>query len=162
MKKLICIGVLTLLLLTTGCKSSVAYRSDVSCQKLTDAICDRLGDEGGYLPFGEEHLRFFFDNTDDYADKSLIYTVRSENIDEFGVFLAKSGDEVDALRRLCEEYVAALREENRAFIESYAPREAQKLDHATVRVYDRYVVYTVLSQDDLNTAFSTVEELLRQ
>lgn len=162
MKKLVCIGLLILLLLATGCKPSITYRSDVSCQGLTDAVCDRLGDEGGYLPFEEEHLRFFFENTDDYTDKSLIYTVRSENIDEFGVFRAESDEDVDELRRLCEKYVATLREENRAFVESYAPREAQKLDHATVRVYDRYVVYAVLSQDNLDVAFATVEELLRQ
>ncbi len=163
MKKFLCVSLLLILLVfATGCRPSVTYRRDVSCQALTDAVCDRLGDEGGYLPFGDEHLRFFFDDTDDYTDKSLVYTVRSENIDELGVFLAESDEDVDELRRLCEEYLAALREENRAFIESYAPREAQKLDLATVRVYDRYVVYAVLSQDDLDTAFATVEELLRQ
>ncbi len=162
MKKIVTVCLLVLIVLTTGCKAPVTYRSDVSCQTITDAVCDRLGDEGGYLPFGDDHLRFFFADTDRYADKSLVYTARSENIDEIGVFRGESDEDVDTLRRLCEEYVTTLREENRAFIESYAPREAQKLDDATVRVYDRYVVYTVLSQSDRDAAFETIEELLQK
>ena len=162
MKKIFCLCLLMLLLFSTGCRSSAAYRNDVSCQALTDAVCDQLNDEGGYLPFGEDHLRFFFDDTDDYADKSLVYSARSENIDEIGVFLCEDDEDINEIRRLCEEYLTVLRAENRAFIESYAPREAQKLDLATVRVYDRYVIYAVLSQNDLDVALETIESLLQK
>ena len=162
MKKIASMVLLFGLVFIMGCKPPVAYRDDVSCQSLTDAVCDRLRDEGGYAAFGDEHLRFFFSETDRYTDQSLVYTVRSENIDEIGVFHAESDGDIEELRLLCESYIKTIREENRAFIESYAPREAQKLDAATVRVFGRYVVYAVLTEEDTAAAFETIEARLQK
>lgn len=149
------------LLCAAGCRQA-QYRDDVSCEAITDAICEKIKDDEEFLPFGEEHIRFSFEDTDRFADKSLVYSARGENIDEIGIFLAGSDEDVDELRRLCAQYVNTLREEQRAFVASYAPREATKLDAATVRVFGRYVVYTVLSEDDRDKAFETIEERLRK
>ena len=161
MKRLLCCLLLLTLLPSIGCRRTQEYRTDVSCRAITDAICDQLGDDEEYAAFGKDHLRFFFEDTDTYSDQSLVYSVRSENIDEVGVFLAKSEEDVPVLRTLCEQYVTSLREEQRAFIESYAPREAKKLDSAEVRVFGRYVVYTVLDQEEREEAHEKIEELLK-
>lgn len=158
MKKLLCLGLL-LALLTAGCQHMKDYRDDVSCEAITDAVCDELEDEE-YLPFGEEQIRFSFENTDRFADYSLVYSVRSENIDEIGIFRGETQEDVDELRRLCEQYVTTLHEEQRAFVASYAPREAAKLDAATVRVFGHYVIYTVLSEDDREESYEKIQELL--
>ena len=149
------------LLCMASCRQA-HYREDISCQAITATLCESLGSDEEFLPFGEEQIRFSFEDTDRFADKSLVYSVRSENIDEIGVFLAESDEDVDELRRLCDQYVTTLREEQRAFVASYAPREATKLDAATVRVFGRYVVYTVLSEDDREKAYEKIEELLRK
>ena len=149
------------LLCTVGCRQ-VSYRDDVLCETITTAVCEEIEDDEEFLPFGEDHIRFSFEGTDRFADKSLVYSVRAENIDEIGVFLAESDEDVDELRRLCEQYVTTLREEQRAFVASYAPREATKLDAADVHVFGRYVVYTVLSEDDREEAFETLEEMLKK
>ncbi len=160
MKKLLCLGLL-LALLTMGCQRMKDYRDDISCEAITDAVCDELEDEE-YLPFGEEQIRFSFEDTDRFADYSLVYSVRSENIDEIGIFRGETQEDVDELRRLCEQYVNTLREEQRAFVASYAPREATKLDAATVRVFGHYVIYTILSEDNREKAFESIEEMLKK
>ena len=162
MKKLM-IALLSLsLLVSFGCRQRPQYRDDVLCTTITTEVCDELSREEVFLSFGEEHMRVSFENTDRYADKSLVYSEASENIDEIGVFRAEREEDVEELRRLCEQYVTSLREDMRAFVESYAPREAAKLDRAEVKVFGRYVVYTVLSDQDRTEAYEEIEELLRK
>lgn len=162
MKKLLVALLALALLLSFGCRQKIEYRTDVSCAAITAEICDELSKEDAFLPFGEDHVRFSFENTDRFADKSLVYSAPSENIDEIGVFRADSDEDVEELRRLCEQYVTTLREDMRAFVESYAPREAQKLDRAEVKVFGHYVVYTVLDDADRAEAYEEIEELLKK
>ena len=162
MKKLLLCLLIFAFLLLSACRQTKEYRTDVSCEVITAEICDELSEDESFLPFGEDHIRFSFEDTDRFSDKSLVYSVRSENIDEIGVFRADSDEDVAELRRLCEQYVTTLSEDMRAFVESYAPREAQKLDRAEVKVFGNYVVYTVLDDADRAEAYEEIEELLRK
>ena len=161
-KKLFAFLLLLTLLASVGCRQRKKYRSDIPCATITAAIGDDLSRKEDFLPFGEDHVRFSFENTDRFSDKSLVYSTPSENIDEIGVFRAENDEDVDELRRLCEQYVTTLREDMRAFVESYAPREATKLDRAEVRVFGHYIVYTVLSDEDRAEAYEEIEKLLEQ
>ena len=160
MKKLLATLLVATILTCLGCRQQKEYRTDVTCETITQSVCEELSEEEGYLPFGEDHVRVSFEDTTRYTDKSLVYSARSENIDEIGIFRAESDADVDELRRLCEQYVTNLREDMRAFVESYAPREAQKLDRAEVKSFGRYVVYTVLSEEDRAEAYEEIEMLL--
>ncbi len=161
MKKIIAALLAFVSLMAVGCRAKKEYRNDVACETITAEICEEL-DENAFLPFGEDHVRFSFENTDRFSDKSLVYSTPSENIDEIGIFRGETQEDVDELRRLCEQYVTTLREDMRAFVESYAPREAIKLDRAEVRVFGHYVVYTVLSDKDRAEAYEKIEELLEK
>lgn len=160
MKRLFAFLLLIALLTGFGCRQKKEYRDDVSCETITSEVCDELSGEESFLPFGEDHIHFSFEATDRFADKSLVYSAPSENIDEIGVFRADNDADIAELRRLCEQYVITLREDMRAFVESYAPREATKLDRAEVKVFGHYIVYTVLSDDDRKEAYEEIEELL--
>ena len=98
----------------------------------------------------------------EFSDYKLLKENLNKDSDEIGVFLAKSDEDVAELRRVCEEYVRTLQKEQRAFVASYAPREATKLDAATVRVFGRYVVYAVLDEEACEEAFSCVKEMLEE
>ena len=161
MKRFLIFGLILALLCTASCRQTT-YRDDVACETLTASVCEEIDGDEEFVPFGEEHIRYSFEDTDRFADHSLVYSVRSENIDEIGVFLAKSDEDVAELRRVCEEYVRTLQKEQRAFVASYAPREATKLDNAAVRVFGRYVVYAVLDEEACEEAFSCVKEMLEE
>lgn len=158
---LVCLCILCLPLCLIGCGEE-PYRTDLSCKAITDKITDTLTLPNGYAPFGEEHMRFYFEDIEDYADKSLVYSTLTEDINEIGVFRGNHREDVEKLRNVCQGYVDTLAEEQRAFIASYAPEEITKLDHAEVRVYGSYVIYTVLSPEDRDTAFDILESLLQE
>lgn len=148
------------LLPMAGCGEKAAFRNDLPCEDLIAAV-STLPEED-FLVFGEDHIRYSFENTDHFTDCRLIYSARSENIDEIGIFLCETDADVAQIRRLCEQYVTTLRDEQRAFVASYAPREAVKLDTATVHVLGRYVVYTVLSEEDTERVIKELENILRE
>ena len=160
-KLLVCACILCLLLGLCGCGRK-RYRDDVSCKAITDKITDTLTLPNGYASFGEEHMRFYFADLGGYADKSLVYSALSEDVNEIGVFRAEREEDVAALRLAAERYLDALCEEQRAFVASYAPKEVPKLDGASVRVFGHYVVYAVLTSNDQDAAFACVESLLTE
>ena len=162
MKKLLALILAFLFLFLTSACASVSYRDDLSCKTITDRLSDTLSVSSGYEAFSAEHLRFYFTDTDDYDDHSLIYSAMSEDINEIGVFLADEDEDVEKIRIMCEKYIASMDEEQRAFIASYAPQETTKLDHAEVRVFGRYVIYTILSPSDTKIAHDMIEQMLKK
>ena len=162
MKKLLPIFLSFCLLIGFSSCASASYREDLSCKAITDRLCDTLSVAGGYEYFSDDHLRFYFSDTDDYEDCSLVYSAPSEDINEFGVFLADDKEDAKELQDMCRSYLSSFDEEQRAFIASYAPQQITKLDHAEVRVLGRYVIYTILSPEDTRIAFETVEQMLKK
>ena len=63
---------------------------------------------------------------------------------------------------MVEEYLEELREDQRAFIASYAASELPKLDGAQWRTFGNYTVYAILDEHDRALVFDTVESLLTQ
>lgn len=160
--KRITAGVLSFLfLILAGCQR-IEYRDDLPCREIADRLCDLLPVTGGYAQFGKDHLTYSFENADGYEDECLMYSVLSEDVNEIGVFLADDEEDAEELKTRCEEYLSRMREEERAFIESYAPREAAKLDASEVRVFGEYVIYTVLSPDDRDRVFDEAKKLLQE
>ena len=153
--------VLVLATLLSACaKKGKDYVDDLPCSEIADTVEEQIPVDFGYETFGGEHLRYYFEDTKVHDDACLRYTVRSEDIGEFGIFHAPDEESRKELERLCEEYLKTLREEKTAFIESYAPEEVPKLERAEVRSFGNYVAYAILSDDDRELFFETVEKKL--
>ena len=58
-------------------------------------------------------------------------------------------------------YLEDQRVTQKAFIESYAPREVPKLEGAEARRYGHYVVYTILSAEDKKAVWDLTDKKLR-
>ncbi len=155
---------LAILLLTCSiCSCSKAPLADnVPCAELMDSAEDQIPVNFGYETYGSEHLRYYFEDTKLPDDVCLRYSVLSEDINEFGIFHAPSAEARDELKKLTETYLQSLRTDQRAFIESYAPEELPKLDRSEVKVMGNYVVYAILSDDERELVFETVEKKLRE
>ena len=158
MKKFICMILLICLSLCACSRSD--YSDDFSCTELSEHIRDTLGDGQEYTEFDSTHREFYFEDSDDYDDCSLIYSTDTNDINEIGVFHAQSADAADDIAENCREYIDDMKENSRAFISSYAPAELPKLDNAEVRRFGNYVVYTILPPDRSTPIFHTLKELL--
>ncbi len=162
MKRFLVVLLLMTLLLSSCAKKEKSYADDLPCSELADTVEEQIPVDFGYETFGSEHLRYYFEDTKLHDDACLRYTVRSEDIGEFGIFHAPNAEARDEIKDLCEDYLEELREEKTTFIESYAPEEIPKLEHAEVRSFGNYVVYAILSDTDRELVFETVEKKLVQ
>ena len=137
------------------------YSTDYSCRELCEVAIKAIDDGQEYVEYGETYLKYEFDGeVMDAEDYCLIYSVKVEDVNEMGVFLAEDEDAARDIAEACLEYVEELREDKRAFISSYAPAELPKLDEARVMVYGRYVVYAVLDKDSSERAYESIETVI--
>ena len=149
--------ILVLVTLLSACgKKEKGYVDDIPCSELADTAEEQIPVDFGYETYGGEHLRYYFEDTKLHDDACLRYTVRSEDISEFGIFHAPNAEARDELEDLCEDYLEDLLEEKSAFIASYAPEELPKLERAEVRTFGNYVTYAILSDSDREIFFDTI------
>ena len=160
MQKILC-----LLLLCTALASCVhqrVYANDLPCSELMDAAEDQIPVDFGYDTFSGDHLRYYFADTKLPDDSCLRYSTRSEDINEFGIFHVHDDTAREELKKLTEEYLETMKNDQHAFIASYAPEELPKLERAEVRVFGNYVAYAILSDEDRALFFDTVEKKLSE
>ncbi len=163
MKKIFCRSLVLILSLSLfSCQNKSELADDIPCSVLADTAKEQIPIDLGYESYGGEHIKYYFEDTELDDDHALYYSVASEDINEFGIFHAPDTDAAEELYRLTERYLEGLLEEKGAFIGSYAPKELQKLEDAEVRAFGCYVAYAILSEDDRELFFDTVEATLRK
>lgn len=147
--------------LLSGC-SRVQYADSVACRDIGSAISDTLDDGLEYAELSAEHVKQYFDNTDEYDDIHTMYSTDTGDINEIGIFHASSKKNADSVETKCREYIDGMKEDSRPFIASYAPNELPKLDGAQVRRFGNYVVYTVLDDSTADKVFEKVKDSLKK
>ncbi|MBQ8850622.1 MAG: DUF4358 domain-containing protein [Clostridia bacterium] len=162
MKKILCFAIiLSFALSLCACSKKGEYRDDVPCSELLDSAEEQIPVDMGYESFDGDHIKYNFEDTELDDDHALRYSTASENINEIGVFHAPDEASRDGLAELTERYLDGLLEEKGEFIASYAPKELEKLRSAEVKTFGNYVAYAILSEDDREVFFDTVEKMLR-
>lgn len=137
------------------------YSDSESCSSLAEAVKNTWGDELEFAEYGEDYLEYLFDDDPYHDDFSMLYSVRTENIDELGIFHAPDAGSAKELFEEAREYIEDMKEDQRAFIASYAPEELPKLDRASVKIFGNYVVYVIASPERIDSALSAIEEKLK-
>ncbi len=154
MKKIFLLVTLTLLL--CSCSQKRVYRDDLDCSALTAP----LAQSGDYSSYGDEKIKFFFEDTDLATDYSIVYSTEPTDIDELGVFLTDSPESARELHEITLDYLGEYLESDSAFISSYAPEELPKLSEARTAVYGNYVVYAILDPSTADATLAQIENSL--
>ncbi len=136
------------------------YADDKPCANVSAAATKELNDGLEYTEFDASHREFYFKDSTLYDDCSLVYSTDTNDINEIGVFHAVNEKAAKYLEAECLDYIDELREDERAFIASYAPEELPKLDGAKVYRFGNYVVYTVLPTDKTYDVLDQIEKIL--
>lgn len=157
---------LTLILPLISCDGG-AYRDDLTAAQLTDGVTAALPAGDGWRQVSDGYISpssWGEDYADYLAKVSEYRIVVSENsdmnIDEVGVFVCETEKDAKTVKSFTENYLAAKTLQMTPLLKSYNPDELPKLDNATVTVMGRYVVYTILSSTDTDTAGSAMEKAL--
>lgn len=149
--------ILSLLACLAGC-GKAKYKDNVSLDSLTDLFDKKLGSSSmeamnsGYLS-GAMHLDPTMFGT--YVVK---LNARGVNIDEYGIFKAKSEDEVEDVKDAVEGYLKLRRD---TWMKEYMPEEKPKLDKASVTVCGRYVMYLIVSDELRSTLTDSFVNMLK-
>ncbi len=138
----------------------VKYRSDVSCDELTDII--ESSNEKEYQRYDRDYLEYIIDDTSCCNDHSIIYSSEINDIDELGIFKANSEKDAEVLYGMLKDYISDEKEGQRAFIASYAPNELPKLDSARVERFGVYVIYSIATPEDSEKAISAITTALAE
>ena len=145
-----------------SCKKTQEFRDDYDCADLLAKAFDKTSAASDYKVLGDEHIKYNFDNTTLDDDHSFLASTPTTDISEAGVFHAPNRAIRKELSELAEDYLEDYFEEKEAFIASYAPQELEKLKNAETRVFGNYVVYAILSDEDRDIFFDTIERLLAE
>ena len=151
-----------LIVLLVSCSKSNPYRDDISCSDLLDAIRDEAEVNGGYSIYDSEHIAFLFEDTSLFDECSVIYSTDVTDINEAGVFHCKDKDSAKALTESVSKYISEMQTNERAFIESYAPRQMPKLENAEVHQYGNYIIYLIINDEDKEDAIEEIEKMLKK
>lgn len=161
MKKYAVIFIIILAVIATSlpsCSKKSSFADDVPCDKISKAAHDAVDSTQEYGEHTADYIRLYFDEGFDSA--SVTYSLNTNDINEIGVFHGESEEQAKEIEEACREYLRDIREEQRAFIASYAPEELPKLDGAQVRRYGNYVIYAILPTEMLPQAFDAAESAL--
>ena len=159
MKSLFCVLLLASAIFLSSCANK-DYADDVKCANIIASVEEILPDTQEYEVFGEEHIKYNFENARAQDDACILYSADSTDINEIGIFHAPSEGLVASLAEDVENYLQNMRTDQRAFIESYAPNEISKLDGSRIYVFGNYVVYTILPTNERDAAIEEIEGLL--
>ena len=146
-----------LLGLLAACGEKVEYRDDVKISNLCGTVesgmdRDSLAEmNSGYLS-GAMHL-----DPSMFADYVVKINAYGVNIDEYGIFKARSADEVADVKEAVEGYLQLRRD---AWMDEYMPEEKPKLEKAEIKVCGRYVIYVIMSDEARQAAFENFEKML--
>ena len=144
-----------------SCQKRQEFSDDISASELMDTVIEQVPVNFGYETYGDDHLRYYFEDTKLHDDVCLRYSALSEDINEIGIFHTATRHDQEEIQDLAEDYLEDLLEEQSAFIASYAPEELPKLDNTKVKQFGHYVIYVISSSDRVDAAITTIEEKLK-
>ena len=159
MKKLLCYLLLICAIPLSSC-GNMDYSDNVRCSDIADSVKKVLSDGKEYERYGEEHIRYNFENTDLHDDACILYSADSTDINEIGILHASREETVEDLAKNTEKYLRDIKVNQRAFIESYAPNEITKLDSSRIYIFGNYIVYTILPSSERDAAIEEIEKSL--
>ena len=156
MKKFAFLLVLSIIIFSSTSCNRPQYLDNIACKELSEIAINVCDDGNEYVSYDEDYISFFLRDPSICNDFCIIYSVEAEDINEFGIFHAATDEYAAMILEEIEEYLRSMKEEQRAFISSYAPEELSKLDSAKASLLGRYVVYSI---SDSNTAKKTLSAI---
>lgn len=147
------------ILLFTACKSqTVTYKTDVSADSIIDACAAQLPSFSLLSEADEDYVTYRMMPDETTLAGHVVYIQNAgTSIDELGIFISAT-DDTAPVETMIEDYLARRNDE---WTGMYLVEEYPKLRDAEYRVFGRYVVYAILSEDVKGQFFGDVDNYLR-
>ena len=147
-------AVLCVIVIASLCACSKSYSDSFSASELAAQIEVAVPVTNGYVDAEDDFVDFNMPGASELCTDYVVKLSYSDvDMNEFGVFRAKSEADAKKVAELCQKY---LDKANSGMIGDYNPTELPKIEDAKVVIYGKYVIYTVLTAKDHNTANSAI------
>ena len=141
--------------------SCTSYSDTVDTDRLADVGLHALSDSVEYIELDGDYLSDYFAMPEWVTDEELRMAKTASNLNQIGIFHVREGH-ADEMKELLSAYLTQSYADNKAWYDSYIPKETSKLRDAEVRIYGNYAVYAILSANDRALFFNAIEEELKQ
>lgn len=154
MPKKIMVAFLALFML---CLSSCQEKpSDAVMEDVVAAVEKAIPDSGSMVEADKDYLKGFFSaDPDDFASYIIKVQSNGSNIDEFGIFEAKSNDDISNITKMLDEFFETYRA---AWNDSYLQSEYPKLRDAEYYVSGKFVMYCILNEETKEAALTAFKD----
>lgn len=147
-------ALLILTALVSFCSCAKTYKDDLTASELADSIVTAVPVADGYSDAEDDFVDFNMPGVSSLCSEYIVKLSSSDiDMNEFGVFHAKSEKDAKEIAELCQKY---LDKANNGMIGDYNPTELPKIEDSKVLIYGKYVIYTVLASSDCQLATDAV------
>lgn len=136
------------------------YTDIFSAEELYSKVANSFSTDGGTKVLDPDVILEFSDDNLSYIESYIVVKAKNvKNINEIGIFKVDKGS-VDDMEDIVENYVSNLQQVYRAM--DYFPEEVEKIDCAKVEVFGNYVIYSFLNEQDTESFYSSIENVLQE
>lgn len=133
----------------------LSYRDNVLVTDIADAVDNVITKGSDMKDLTETYISGSMNiDVSEYEEYCIRICSKGIEIDEYGIFKAENPDQAENIVVSLEEYLQMRKD---TWMPEYRPEEFPKLENAEVKVYGNYIIYAILSDVDLTTAFSAFE-----
>ena len=141
------------------CACGSETTKNVPAADITAAVAEKIGKTDAMSAANDNWIKGYMKvDTASFGDYSVMVNAVGANVDEFGVF--KAGENMSA-KDIEATVQAYLDLRLQSWMDEYMPEEKYKVEDAEYKVVGDYVMYCILSAEDTETAFATIDGLLK-
>ena len=158
MKKIYLILLLIVVLIfSVSCSKNVYSNSFSSYELYLKAIPKGINNNVSVLD--KDVIYEISDSTpSDLTDYTVIRDNDAKNINEIGIFKFNDGGLYE-FEPIVKKYLEEKQNMYRAM--NYLSNEAEKIEFAKVKIFGNYIIYSFLNEENTNTLYSNIENLLK-
>ena len=158
MKRAIISFISIILLISLASCSQPAYSDVKSATEVANEIASAITTENGTKVLDADAILKISDTELPYLkDFVMVKANDAKNVNEYGIFKVDADKTAD-MSSLLNVYVENLQKQYRAM--QYLPAETEKVDHATVKIFGCYVVYSFLNERDTEALHKAIGDAL--
>ncbi len=155
LKRILSVFLLFSLCALASCRSKTEYLNSFSVDELAESAQRKLTDTQ-FVQADEDYLDDYLTLPETFSEFCIYFSANGSVLDEFGIWRVPV-EQTDEVRSLLQKYLSESLARNRTFYDSYIPEETPKLRDAQIKIFGNYVAYAILSPEEQDHFFASLE-----
>ena len=145
-------------LILTACQSKANINKTIEISDIEDVFSENLSSDIGYCDVSIYYRDNYFSDIIDIEECKIYTSNDSTNFDEFGIFRFTDENSARKARGIIKQYLNSCRNEFENGI-IYNIQEYPKFQNADVKLYGKYLIYTILSPEKSEKIYTEINLL---